>query len=298
MTTGAGLALALLSAIALNWGWVAQHGAARSLPALSLLRPVGALRVLFGDLSWLAGFVVGLAGWALYIGALALAPLSLVQAASAGGIAILAGFAHRRGDRLRRPQWVAVGIAVAGLALLGASLAGGAAAGRAAAPDVVALWLVASVAVAALSGLSGTRLAPGAGLGIAAGTLYGAGDVATKGAVFGGAWLLLVPVVLAAHGGAFVALQLAFQRGGSLATAGTASLLTNALPIAAGIALFHERLPGGALGVVRVIAFACVVLAAGMLARRDPDAHAQERSRSARDVRVAAAADMPAQHAT
>ena len=280
MTTGAGLALALLSAIALNWGWVTQHGAARELPSLSLRRPLRALQTLFGDLSWLAGFVVGLAGWALYVGALALAPLSLVQAASAGGIGVLAGLAHRRGDRLLRAQWVAVGIAVLGLALLGASLAGGAASGRTAAPAAVVVWLVASAAVAALAGAAGRWLAAGAGLGIAAGTLYAAGDVATKGAVFGGAWLLLVPVVLAAHGGAFVALQLAFQRGGSLATAGTASLLTNALPITAGLALFHERLPGGPLGGVRVIAFACVVVAAGMLARLEPGAHVGERSKA------------------
>lgn len=267
MTTGAGLALALLSAVALNWGWIAQHGAARDLPPLALRHPLRSLRALFGDLSWLAGFGVGLLGWALYVGALALAPLSLVQAVSAGGIGILAGLAHRRGDRLRRAQWVAVGIAVVGLGLLGGSLAGGAVSGRTAAPSAVGVWLVASVAIAALFGVSGTWLAPGAGLGVAAGTLYGAGDVATKGAVFGGAWLLLVPIVLAAHGGAFVALQFAFQRGGSVATAGTASLLTNALPIAAGIMLFHERLPGGALGVVRVVAFACVVVAAGLLAR-------------------------------
>jgi hypothetical protein len=263
------LALALLSAFALNWGWVAQHSAAGGLPALSLRRPVLALRALFGDLSWLTGFAVGLAGWALYIGALTLAPLSLVQAVSAGGIGILAVLAHRRGDRLQRAQWIAVGIAIVGLALLGASLAGGASSARTADPRTLAVWLVVAAAVAALAGASGTGLAPGAGLGIAAGTLYGAGDVATKGAVFGGAWLLLVPVVLAAHGGAFVALQLAFQRGGSLATAGTASLLTNALPIVAGLALFHERLPGGALGLLRVVAFACVVLAAGLLARRE-----------------------------
>src|SRR5207244_960704 len=264
-----GLLLALGSAAALNWGFFVQHGAAASLPPLTPRRPVHSLRILFGSPRWLAGFAIGLAGWALYVGALALAPLSLVQAASAGGIGILAGLAQRRGDRLPRAHWLAVGIAVAGLALLGASLAGGAISGRTAAPNAVVVWLVVSAAVAALAAGSRTWLAPGAGLGIAAGTLYGAGDVATKGAVFGGAWLLLVPVVLAAHGGAFVALQLAFQRGGSLATAGTASLLTNALPIAGGLALFHERVPGGALGVMRVVAFACVVLAAGMLARRD-----------------------------
>jgi len=177
--------------------------------------------------------------------------------------------AHRRGDPLARREWIAVAIAVGGLALLGASLAGGAASGRAGAASLVAGWIVVSCALAAVAVASGVRLAPGAGLGIAAGVLYGAGDVATKGAVFGGAWLLLVPVVLAAHGGAFAALQLGFQRGGSLATAGTASLLTNALPIAGGLALFHERVPGGALGAARVVAFACVVLAAALLARAE-----------------------------
>ncbi len=271
MSTGAGLTLALLSAFALNWGWVAQHGAAAELPALSLRRPIGALRALFGDTSWLVGFSVGLLGWALYVAALAFAPLSLVQATSAGGIGILAVLAQRRGDRLGRRQWMAVAIAIGGLALLGASLAGGAASGATAAPGAVLAWLVASTAFAGIAALSGARLAPGAGLGIAAGVLYGTGDAATKGAVGGGAWLLLVPVVLAAHGAAFVALQLAFQRGGSLTTAGTASLFTNALPIAAGLALFHERLPGGALGVVRVVAFASVVLAAALLARREPE---------------------------
>ncbi len=276
MSVGAGLALALLSAVALNWGWIVQHGAAASLPAISLRRPLCALAVLFGDRSWLVGFLVGLAGWAFYVGALSLAPLSLVQATSAGGIGVLAVLAHRRGDPLARREWIAVAIAVAGLALLGASLAGGAASGRAGAPSLVAGWIVISCALAAVAVGSGARLAPGAGLGIAAGVLYGAGDVATKGAVFGAAWLLLVPVVLAAHGGAFAALQLGFQRGGSLATAGTASLLTNALPIAGGLALFHERVPGGALGVARVVAFACVVIAAALLARGDVHTHERQ----------------------
>ena len=196
MSTGAGLALALLSAVALNWGWIAQHGAARDLPSLSPRRPVRALRVLFGNLSWLTGFAVGLAGWAFYVAALVLAPLSLVQAASAGGIGILAALAHRRGDRVGRTHWLAVGLAVVGLLLLGVSLEGGAASGHPADARAVALWLVVSAVIAALAGVSRLRLAPGAGLGIAAGLLYGAGDVATKGAVFGGAWLLLVPVVL------------------------------------------------------------------------------------------------------
>ena len=156
MTVGAGLALALVSAVALNWGWLAQHGAAQELPPLSLRRPVRALRSLFADRTWLVGFVVGLAGWAFYVAALALAPLSLVQATAAGGIGILALLAHRRGHDA---QWPAVGIAIAGLALLGASLAGGGGHGSPASPGAVAAWLAVSAAAvnacvtAALSGL-------------------------------------------------------------------------------------------------------------------------------------------------
>ncbi len=137
----------------------------------------------------------------------------------------------------------------------------------------VVLWLVASAVVAGLAAGAGMRWAAGgAGLGIAAGVLYAAGDVGTKAAVVGGPRLWLVVPVLACHGAAFVALQLGFQRGGALATAGVATLFTNALPILAGTVLFAEGLPSGALGVVRVASFAAVVVGAALLARPEtPD---------------------------
>lgn len=270
MTTAAGLVLALVSAVALNWGWVAQHAAAATVPPLSPKRPLRSLRSLFAHRAWLVGFVVGLLGWAAYVAALAMAPLSLVQATAAGGVGILALLAHRRGGRVERAHWVAVVVAIAGLALLALSLGAGATSGRASSAVAVGAWLAISAGVAAAATAAGTWLAAGAGLGLAAGALYAAGDVATKAATFGGARLLFVPAVLAAHGLAFVALQLGFQRGRALQTAGTSTLATNALPIAAGIALFHEHLPGGALGTARVAAFACVVLAAGLLARETP----------------------------
>jgi hypothetical protein len=216
--------------------------------------------VLFAERAWLAGFLVGIAGWVLYVAALALAPLSLVQATSAGGVGLLAALAHRRGDGLTRLDWTAVALAVGGLVLIAVSLAGGTAGATRPSPPALVAWLAASAAVAAFM----ARSRPG----IAAGTLYAAGDVATKAVLAGGAWLAAAPAVLAAHGGAFATLQLGFQRAGALETAGAASLLTNALPIVAGLALFGERLPGGSLGVVRVAGFAVVVLAAMLLSRR------------------------------
>jgi hypothetical protein len=260
-----GLALALGSAAALNWGFLAQHGAASSLPALSIRRPLRSLHLLFSSRRWLAGFVVGLAGWALYVAALTLAPLSLVQATSAGGIGLLALLVERTtAATLSRREWAGVAAAVAGLALLGASLAGQAAGGRHGSSVAVAIWVAASLAVA---GFAPRRLSGGAGFGLAAGVLYAAGDVATKAAVAGGTAAAFVAAVLVCHGLAFVALQLGFQRGGALATAGVSTLFTNALPIAAGTVLFHEGLPGGPLGALRVAAFAGVVLGAALLAR-------------------------------
>lgn len=266
---GLGLLLALASAAALNWGYLAQHGETAGLPPLSLRSPLRSLRLLFTNLRWLAGFFVGIGGWVLYVAALALAPLSLVQAASAGGIGLLALLVSRTTQAtLARREWAGVGVAVAGLAALGISLAGQRAGGGTGSWIAVAVWLAASLAAAGLAaGPAARLLAGGAGLGIAAGVLYAAGDVGTKAATAGGWWLLFVPVVLACHGLAFVALQLGFQRGGALATAGVATLCTNALPILAGLAIYREPLPAGPLGVLRVIAFAAVIAGAAVIAR-------------------------------
>ena len=264
-----GLLLALSSAFALNWGLLTQHGVASSLPALALRRPLRSLRLLFGSIRWVVGFAVGLGGWALYIVALRLAPLSLVQAVSAGGIGLLAVLVERRsGESLPRRERLGVAAAVAGLLLLGISLAGGSAGGRHAPWSLVAAWVACSLGVAAVAvGPLAARLAAGAGLGVAAGVLYAGGDVATKAAVAGGASLAFVAAVLLCHGLAFVALQLGFQRGGALATAGVSTLLTNAIPIVAGATVFRESLPSGGLGVLRVVAFGAVVLGAAILAR-------------------------------
>lgn len=276
-TVGGGLALALASAIALNWGFFVQHGVVSTLPPLAVGRPLRSLRLLFSNLRWLGGFVVGLAGWALYVAALRLAPLSLVQATSAGGIGLLALLVElTTAVRLARRELAGVAVAVAGFILLGASLSGQASSGRHGSAAAVGAWVLASVAAAAAS----IRLPGGAGFGVAAGALYAAGDVATKAAVGGGVAVAFVAAVLACHGLAFVALQLGFQRGSALATAGVSTLLTNALPIAAGAAVFHEGLPGGVLGALRVTAFAAVVAGAALLARPE-EAHVPEPARVA-----------------
>jgi hypothetical protein len=255
----AGLALAVASAVAIAGGYALEHSSASQLPPLTLRRPLHSLLLLVRSGRWLAGFVAGIGGWVLYVIALRLAPLSLVQAASAGGIGVLAV-----GTRLRAVERFGVVAALVGLVLLALSVGSHAPTGRGTVAGV-AVWVGASAAAAAV--LAARRTA--ATLGTAAGVLYAAGDVATKAAVVGGARLAFAPVVLACHGAAFLCMQFAFQRGSRLSSAGLAVLWTNALPIAAGMALFSESLPGGLRGVLRVLAFALVLVGAVALSRRE-----------------------------
>jgi hypothetical protein len=270
MTLTAGLLLALLSAAALSYGFYLQHKTSGTLPAVTLRHPLSSLSVLFTNWKWLAGFATGLGGWALYIAALGLAPLALVQATSAGGVGLLALLVQRGGGRLTRSERLAVAMSVSGLVLLGLSLTAGA--GQAPAPGWAAPlgWVLASAALALIAAIPGRALLrPGAGLAAAAGLLYAAGDVATKAAVGRTSPVLLFAVLIpVCHGLAFAALQMGFQRGTAMATAGVSGLLTNVLPILAGLTIFAEPMPGGAAGILRGLGFAGAVAGAALLAGR------------------------------
>lgn len=269
MKLAAGLVLALLSTAALSGGFYVQHAVASDLPPLSPRRPLKSLAALFRNWRWLAGFLTGLAGWALYIVALVLAPLSLVQAVSAGGVGLLALLVRVRGSPLSRRETAAVLVAVAGLLLVGLSLPAGthSVAHTATGPLV---WVAVSVLLAGAAVGAARTLRPGAGLAVAGGLLYSAGDVATKGAVGGLRPVLIFALLIpACHGLAFCCVQLSFQRGAALATAGVTTLLTNLLPIAAGLAVFGERMPAGAAGVLRWLGFAGAVIGATLLTGRE-----------------------------
>jgi len=273
------LVITLVSACLLNLGYLLEHSVASKVPPLSLRRPIASVRSLVGNRRWLLGFGLEGLGWLLYVLALALAPLSLVQAVAAGGIGILAVMAARfTGVPLTRHEQIGAGLSVVGLALLGVSLLG--AHGEGAVPSYlwVGVWLACSV-LAALGSVWFLARVIGAGpaWGIAAGTLFAAGDVSTKMAVTGQAANAAFLVCLIVFYGAGTAvLQAGFQRGAALTTAGLATLLTNALPIAAGMIVFREPLPGGWVGAVRVLAFAAVIAGAVLLAARTKAAEPRE----------------------
>ena len=66
-----------------------------------------------------------MAGWGLHVGALALAPISLVQSVIAGGLVLLTVTADRLfAHEVTRREWIGVGLAALGLAFLAATLEG------------------------------------------------------------------------------------------------------------------------------------------------------------------------------
>ncbi|HZT15890.1 MAG TPA: hypothetical protein VFA19_08070 [Gaiellaceae bacterium] len=270
-----GLVLALVSAVAVNWAYTREHDAVRELPAMSPRHPLRAAGALLHSRPWLVAFGTETAGWIVYLAALALAPLALVQAVSASGIAVLA-LAGARGHpaRLPRRERLAILLAIAGLVLLGLSLAGARPADHT--PGVVraALWLgVCGGAAAALSAAR-LRASHAAILGLAAGLLFSGGDISAKLVVHGGAWLLVAVPLVAFYALGSIQLQAAFQHGDAVTAAGIATLTTNAVPIAAGILLLDESLPGGTNRVFQVAAFALVVAGAALLTDPRARSHA------------------------
>ena len=133
-----------------------------------------------------------------------------------------------------------------------------------------------AILVASVVALLVRRPSAGAA-GAAAGLCYGLGDVATKALIdalhvhssIAGVYLA---GALAAHGTGFVLLQRAFQRGGVVAAVAPMTAAMNLLPMAAGVLVLGDALPGSPLLLsLRVGAFLAAAGGACMLARlREP----------------------------
>src|SRR6266540_4919017 len=207
----------------------------------------------------------------LYAAALALASLALVQSVAAGGIGVLAYVSARvMGRRLEARERNGALISVFGLVALAVSLAGGSGAGGEGSTGEILLWLAATAAAAALLVVGPGRGILGVGVanGIAGGLFFSIGDISTEVATQGedARLLFVIPLILGYTLGTWL-LQLGYQRSGALTVAGVATLLTNALPIAAGTVVLDEPVPSGVFGGLRIVAFAAVTVGAILLAR-------------------------------
>ena len=268
--TLAGLVLAFVSAVLINLAYLREHDAAADLPALSMRRPVQSARLLLGDRSWLLGFAMESGGFGLYVAALALAPLSLVQSIAAGGIGVLAFASARVAKRRLAPVELAgVLLSVLGLVALAVSLVGGKEKEGEGELGPILVWLGVTAAVAIVLVIVGRRRWGAAvAFGVAGGLFFSIGDISTKVATEGGARVAFGVLLLLGYAAGTALLQIGYQAGAALTVAGLATLATNALPIAAGTVILAEPLPGGALGAIRLVAFVAVVTGAVLLAKQ------------------------------
>jgi hypothetical protein len=269
--TAIALVLAVASTTLTNVAYLQEHDAAAALPVLSMRRPLQSLRLLLSDRSWLRGFSLESGGFLLYAAALGLASLALVQSISAGGIGVLAYISARLGGRrLGRRELSGVIVSMVGLLALSVSLAGGSGEGSGGTTKGIVLWLGASAVAAIVVLLLGRGSLNGAvAAGIAGGIFFSIGDISTKVATQGGTRVAFVATLILGYTLGTALIQLGYQRGSALTVAGLATLLTNALPIAAGTIVLEEPVPSGAFGGVRVLAFSAVTVGALLLVRPD-----------------------------
>jgi len=268
VSTAVAILLAALSTTITSLAYLREHDAAAALPVLSMRRPLHSLRLLLSDRSWLVGFAMETSGFLLYAGALALAELSLVQSINAGGIGVLAYVSARMGHRrLGKRELTGVLLSVLGLLALAISLVGGSSAGGHGSTDAILVWLGASGAGALLILLLGRALIGAAvAAGIAGGIFFSIGDISTKLVTQGGVRTGFLITLILGYLLGTVLLQVGYQAGGALTVAGLATLLTNALPIAAGTIVLDEPVPSGVYGGLRILAFAAVVVGGVLLA--------------------------------
>jgi hypothetical protein len=215
---------------------------------------------------------VGVTGWALHIGAMREAPLSLVQAFVAGGLALSAPMAAVGLRRRPAPgEAQAIGLMVLALVLLSIGLAGGsrhadfapAALGGALAVLAAGAGLLAAFA-------SGPHRA--LALGAAGGLLYGAADMALKAVtgLHGAGAILLSPWLLAGLActvGAFFCFQRGLQADRPVAVIALMTAATNVSSIAGAFVVFGDPLGRTPLlAATHALAFALVIVAAWRLA--------------------------------
>jgi drug/metabolite transporter (DMT)-like permease len=276
LTLQLGILLSLGCALATNVGFLLKHRGASAAPDVSLRHPITSAIGLFRSKWFTFGMLVALGAWCLHVGALAMAPLSLVQAVISGGLVFLTVIAERFfGCTVGNRQWAGVGLTALGLVLLAITLPAhtGTHSGYSVAAMIVfesALLCLGTFLV--LSPKLGSHEHHGVMLGVAAGILFGVSDVAIKaltGSVGSeGAFGLVSPWLLTcviASVIAFYASARGLQKGEAVPVITLTSAAANVTAISGGILVFGDPMPNDPLGIViQSFAFVLVIVAAAL----------------------------------
>jgi hypothetical protein len=276
LSVAIGLLLAVATALASIVGFLYKHKGAVTRPPVEWRRPVWSSLMLFRSRWYTLGIVIAMAGWGFHVGALALAPISLVQATIAGGLVMLTAVADRFfAHEVTRREWIGVGLAAVGLAFLAATLEGGADNAHSSYDTGTLASFVAIVAALGVGVAVAGRSGPRAGVlfGASAGLLWAASDTSIKALsddLGEAGWTAIVfdplaGVILVASLAGMLVSARSLQLGPAVPVIAVTSVAANALTIAAGPIVFSEPLPDDALGLtVRMLAFSLVIAAAAL----------------------------------
>ncbi len=268
-----GLVFALVTSLTAVIAFLMKHRGVVAAPAVDLRRPVRTSLALFRSRWYLLGMLVAAGSWGFHVAALALAPISLVQAVIAGGLVFLTALADRLfGLRVTRREVIGVVLAAAGLAILAATLDGGADSAHDHYRTATLVMYVSVLIGLGLAAAAWARTTPIGGplLGIATGCLWGASDICIKalaGGLAGDTFATLThPLVLVVAAASLAGVAISarsLQVGPPVAVIAMTTAAGIVSTIVAGVVVFGEPLPDSTGGIVlRVLAFGLVVLAA------------------------------------
>ena len=270
-----GILLALGCALTTNIGFLFKHRGACAAAPVDFRHPLRTAKSLYSSRLFALGMLIAAAAWIFHVAALAMAPLSIVQAVLAGGVVLLAVMAERAfGLRISRRQWAGIVLTAVGLLILGFSLpAVHGAHSRFSVPGMIGFEF-GLLAVGTLL-IIGPRIgAPaqhhGFMLGAASGILFGVSDVAIK-AISGmvgshGMAGLVTPwlvVTVLASVAAFYSSAKGLQDGDAVPVIAVTGTAANVSGIVGGILVFGDPLPAHPVMLVaEILAFALVLVAA------------------------------------
>jgi uncharacterized membrane protein len=279
MTLDLGILLALACAFVANLAFFYKYRGANEVPKVQVLHPFRSARSLYSSKWFTLGMLTATASWGLHVGALSLAPMSVVQVSLAAGVVFIAVMAERMfGFEVGRRQWVGLTLTAAGLVLLGLTLP---AMHGAHSHFSDAAMISFEAGLFGLGGLllMGPRMGGpvehhGVMLGAAAGILFGVSDTAIKAltgitGAHGLLGLALSPwlaVAVAASIVAFYASARGLQDGEAVPVIAVTGTAANIAGIAGGIVVFGDPMAASPIGVVlQGLAFVLVVVASAMM---------------------------------
>ena len=283
------LVLAFTAALCIDIGLVLLKVRGDAVASRAIGRLPSVVATYVRDPLWLLGLFFQPLGYSLYLWALEMAPLNIVQTTMSSGVVIFVVFAvFFLGERLTRVEWGAMGAVVVGMILLGISLSPDAESSQSLIDPWVVFYL--SLILVGLSAVAWFALASagqpnrrGMALGIVSGLLLGLASIYAKGLALHLAesppgQLLryavttpYAPLTLCANMAGFFLLLGAFRGERASIVLALSATLSNVVPILGGTIALGEVLPSDPrLATSRLLAFSLTLGGAALLLRFDP----------------------------